>query len=106
MIINMLFATSGAQGGNPGATMFMFAAIFAIFYFLLIRPQRQQQKRQEEMIRALAKGDEVATVGGIVGKIVHLTDDIVTLRTAQDTRVEIERSKIGRRLNTGDGGSS
>jgi len=105
LFINMLFATSGAQGGNPGATMFMFAAIFAIFYFLLIRPQRQQQKRQEEMIRQLAKGDEVISVGGIVGKIVHLTDDIVTIRTAQDTRIELERSKVGRKLST-DGGSS
>lgn len=101
MFINLLFAPSGAQGGNPGATMFMFAAIFAIFYFLLIRPQRQQQKRQDEMIRALSKGDEIATIGGIVGKIVHLTDDIVTIRTAQDTRLEIERSKVGRKLATG-----
>ena len=81
MFIHLLLAPSGAQGGNPGATMFMFAAIFAIFYFLLIRPQRQQQKRQEEMIRALSKGDEVATIGGIVGRIVHLTDDIVTTST-------------------------
>ena len=105
MFIDILFAPSGGQGGNPGATMFMFAAIFAIFYFLLIRPQRQQQKRQEEMIRALAKGDEVASVGGIVGKIVHLTDDIVTIRTAQDTRIEIERSKVGRKLDTGGGSS-
>ena len=101
MFIHLLFAPSGAQGGNPGATMFMFAAIFAIFYFLLIRPQRQQQKRQDEMIRALSKGDEIATIGGIVGKIVHLTDDIVTIRTAQDTRLEIERSKVGRKLATG-----
>ena len=105
MFINMLFASSGAQGGNPGATMFMFAAIFAIFYFLLIRPQRQQQKRQDQMIRTLEKGDEVASVGGIVGKIVHLTDDIVTIRTAQDTRIEIERSKVGRKLDTGGGSS-
>lgn len=102
MFISLLFAPSGAQGGNPGATMFMFAAIFAIFYFLLIRPQRQQQKRQDEMIRALSKGDEVATVGGIVGKIVHLSDDVVTLKTAQDTRIEIERSKIGRKVSAGD----
>jgi len=105
LFINMLFASSGAQGGNPGATMFMFAAIFAIFYFLLIRPQRQQQKRQDQMIRTLEKGDEVASVGGIVGKIVHLTDDIVTIRTAQDTRIEIERSKVGRKLDTGGGSS-
>ena len=75
----------------------MFGAIFLIFYFLLIRPQRKQQKSHDEMVKSLSRGDEVVTIGGIIGKIVHLTDDRMTIKTADDTRLEVERSKIGRR---------
>jgi preprotein translocase subunit YajC len=85
--------------------LFMFGAIFAIFYFLLIRPQRNQQKAHDEMVAALSKGDEVTTIGGIVGKIVHLTDDRVTIRTGGDTRLEIERSKIGGKVSSESTGS-
>jgi len=99
----MLQAQGAPQGSSPFGMLFMFAAIFAIFYFLLIRPQRQQQKAHEQMVAQLAKGDDVATIGGIVGKIVHLTDDRVTIRTAGDTRIEIERSKVGRKVSAGPG---
>jgi preprotein translocase subunit YajC len=60
-----------------------------------IRPQRKQQKEHDEMVKSLARGDEVVTIGGIIGKIVHLTDDRVTIKTADDTRLEIQRSKVG-----------
>lgn len=75
----------------------MFGAIFLIFYFLLIRPQRKQQKSHDEMVKSLSRGDEVVTIGGIIGKIIHLTDDRITIKTAEDTRLEIERSKVGRK---------
>jgi preprotein translocase subunit YajC len=91
-------AASSGEGANPGATLFLFVGIFAILYFLLIRPQRQQQKSHDQMVTSLGKGDEVATIGGIVGKIVHITETRVTIRTADDTRLEIERDKVGRRL--------
>ena len=97
----MLQATGTPQGQSPFGMLFMFAAIFAIFYFLLIRPQKQQQKAHSEMVAALARGDEIATIGGIVGTIVHLTDEVVTIKTAGDTRLEIERSKVGRKLTPG-----
>lgn len=96
-----LFAPSGAEGPNPFGTIFMFAAIFLIFYFLLIRPQRQQQKAHDKMVQELRRGDEIATIGGIVGKIIHITDDRVTIKTASDTRLEVERSKVGRKLSGG-----
>jgi len=70
-----------------------------IFYFLLIRPQRKQQKSHDEMVQSLSRGDEVVTIGGIIGKIVHLTDDRMTIKTADETRLEIERSKIGRKAS-------
>ena len=97
-MLTLISASSGAEGANPGATLFMFLGIFAILYFLLIRPQRQQQKTHDKMVGSLGKGDEVATVGGIIGKIVHMTETRITIRTADDTRLEIERDKVGRRL--------
>ncbi|MGD8869198.1 MAG: preprotein translocase subunit YajC [Gemmatimonadales bacterium] len=82
-------------------TFIMLAAFIGIFYFLLIRPQRQQQKRHEEMVKALRRGDEVATLGGIVGRIVHIKDDRITIKTAEDTRLVIERDKVARKLAVG-----
>jgi preprotein translocase subunit YajC len=102
LLILWLQQTQAPTGPNPFGTVFMFGAIFLIFYFLLIRPQRKQQKQHEEMVRSLSRGDEIVTMGGIVGKIVHLTEDRVTIKTHVDTRLEIERSKVGRRMTTGD----
>ncbi len=99
MLILSLLQAQSPSGPNPFGTVFMFGAIFMIFYFLLIRPQRKQQKAHDEMVKSLSRGDEVVTMGGIFGKIVHLTDDRVTIKTADDTRLEIERSKIGRRVS-------
>ena len=95
---------AGLQAGPPSeqspfGMLFPIAAIFAIFYFLLIRPQRKQQKSHDEMVQSLSRGDEVVTIGGIIGKIVHLTDDRMTIKTADETRLEIERSKIGRKAS-------
>lgn len=98
MIANILFAASPEGGANPAGTLFMLAGFVAIFYFLFIRPQRKQQQRHEEMVNALQKGDEVVTVGGIVGTIVHIKDDRITVKTG-DTRIEVERSKVGQVLN-------
>lgn len=99
MIANLLlFAPSPEGGGNPIASLVMLAGIFAIFYFLFIRPQRKQQKAHEEMVQHLVKGDEVSTVGGIIGKIIHITDSTVTLKTADDTRIRVERAKVARKV--------
>ncbi len=91
---------AGPQGGgaSPWGTLIMFGAIFAIFYFLLIRPQRKQQKDHEAMVTALEKGDRVVTLGGIVGQIIHAEEDLLTIKTADDTRLVVERGKVGRKL--------
>jgi preprotein translocase subunit YajC len=91
-----------ADGGGGGftGTLIMLMAFVGIFYFLLIRPQRQQQKRHQEMVQSLKRGDEVATVGGIVGRIVHVKDDRLTIKTADDTRLVIERDKVARKFVT------
>ncbi|KPK83237.1 MAG: hypothetical protein AMS25_00430 [Gemmatimonas sp. SM23_52] len=90
----------GGGGGGFTGTLIMLMAFIGIFYFLLIRPQRQQQKRHQEMVQSLKRGDEVATVGGIVGRIVHVKDDRLTIKTAEETRVVIERDKVARKFVT------
>jgi preprotein translocase subunit YajC len=71
--------------------------IVAIFYFLLIVPQRREAKRHREMLEALKAGDEVVTAGGLKGEIIHLKEDEVTLKTG-DSRVIVERARIARQV--------
>ncbi len=95
MLMLSLFAGSPDGGqANPAATIMMMGGFIAIFYFLFFRPQRKQQQDHQALIQGLKKGDEITSVGGIVGTIVHLTDDRVTLKSGE-TKIEIERSKIG-----------
>ena len=84
------------EGAN-GSTVFIIqmVAIFAIFYFLLIRPQRAAQKRHQQMLTELKKGDEVVTEGGIVGSVVHIAEDQVTVKSGE-SRIVVMRGKIAR----------
>lgn len=85
------------QGGS-GALVIVFvqiAALIAIFWFLLIRPQRQQQKQHEELLKGLKKGDEVVTAGGVVGRIVHIKDDRLTIESGE-SRLVVERERVAR----------
>ena len=83
------------EGGNS-ATIFMvqMVAIFAIFYFLLIRPNQKERQRHEQMLTKIKKGDEIVTNGGIIGKIVHVEEKRLTLRTGENTRITVDRSRI------------
>jgi preprotein translocase subunit YajC len=89
-----LFAPSG-QGGSGGLTIFFIqmAAIVAIFYFLIIRPKVQQEKKHRERLGELRKNDRVVTVGGILGEVVHLKDDQVTIKTGE-SRIVVQRDRI------------
>ena len=68
----VIFAQAAAAGPSPFGSLFMFGSIFAIFYFLVIRPQSKQRKEHEEKVMGLKKGDQVITAGGIVGEVVHI----------------------------------
>jgi preprotein translocase subunit YajC len=68
--------------------------IFGIFFFLLIRPQQRERRRREDMLRNLKKGDRVATTGGLIGTIMALSDQTVTLKVADTVRVECLRSAV------------
>jgi preprotein translocase subunit YajC len=86
-----------AEDGGGGFMILMMniALIFLIFYFILIRPQRKERERHQAMIDALTKGDEIVTAGGIVGTIIHVAPDRLTLKTADNTRIVVDRSKVG-----------
>ena len=70
----------------------MLVVMFAIFYFLIIRPENKRKKKTEEMRGSLSIGDEITTIGGIVGKIVQVTEDTITFETGED-RVRIQTKK-------------
>ena len=96
-----------ATGANSIATFIFPLAILAIFYFILIVPQRRQLKQHQELVAALEKGDQVVTAGGLMGEITGIKDDSVQIKTGTST-VVVERSRIVRRngQGTGPGGRS
>ena len=86
-------AAGGAQSG--GFTAFIpLIIMFAIFYFLLIRPQQKKTKQHREMISALKKGDRVVTSGGIHGRITSADDTVVTVEISDKVRIKINRGNI------------
>ena len=92
-------ALQAPAGGSPMFAIGIQILAFAlIFWFLLIRPQRKAAQRHREMLEALQRNDEVVTEGGIIGTVVHLADDRITIRTGENTRIVVARSKIARVL--------
>jgi preprotein translocase subunit YajC len=69
-------------------------AIFVVFYFLLIRPQQKRAKEHKKMTEALAKGDEVITTGGTLGKITDVGEAFVTVEVAQGVEIKVQRSAV------------
>lgn len=70
----------------------MFVVLIVVFYFFLIRPENKKKKKLEDMRNQLAVGDEITTIGGIVGKIVNIKDDLITFETGED-RVRMQVTK-------------
>lgn len=98
----LLAILQAAPGGQLTGMIFMYGAIFAIFYFVLIRPQQKQRKQHDALVKALKKGDEIVTVGGVVGEVVSIQskdapalDDRITIKSGE-TRLVIERGRIAR----------
>ena len=79
---------------NPIMNLFPLILIFVIFYFLLIRPQKKQEKEHQKLLKALDKNDQVVTSGGIHGTIVNVKDKTVTLRVDENVKIEIEKNCI------------
>ena len=98
----------GGSGGSLTPFLVQLAAIFGIFYFLLIRPQQAQKKKHEEALRNIKRGDQIVTAGGIVGEVIHVKEivaadgekmrpleDHVTIKSAE-SRLIVERGRIAR----------
>jgi preprotein translocase subunit YajC len=85
---------------SPFGMLVPMAAIFLIFYFLLIRPQQKRQREQEAMLKSIEKGDSVVTAGGLHGKITGVTDDVLTVDIGgvkgDRMRVKVARARIDR----------
>ena len=87
------------EGGSAGIIfMVQMVLIFVIFYFLLIRPQSKERQRHESMLKTLKKGDEIITNGGLIGTIVHVEENRLTLRTGENTRVTVDRGRVAQLL--------
>lgn len=91
-------AAQGAAGGGL-FTIIYFALMIGIFYFLLIRPQKKQRRALANMIDSLQVNDEVVTAGGVIGKVVTIKEDSVTIETSADrTKITFEKNSISKVL--------
>lgn len=93
-----------AQAAGPGATtnILFIVALFAIMYFVMIRPQQKQMKEQQALLSALKKGDDVVTSSGILGKIWLVADKTVTLEVSSGVRFRILKSSIQGKVSVND----
>ena len=96
MFISSAFAQTASGGDMQSSLMSMLPLVlmFVVLYFVMIRPQMKKQKEHRAMIEALAKGDEVATVGGMLGKVTKLGEGYLTLEVAPNVEVQIQRSAV------------
>ena len=100
MLLESSATTTGSTGGNSISnilSLLLFPLLLVIMYFFMIRPQRKQEKEAAAMRNSLSIGDEVTTIGGIIGRVINVKDDTFVLETTRDrTRIRFERSAVKR----------
>jgi len=95
-------AAGGApQGNDLFSTLIFMAVIFGMLWFFMIRPQQKRQKEHQALLSNLAKGDEVATSGGILGRVKDVNEQFVTLEIAQGVEVKLQKQAVGNVLPKG-----
>lgn len=99
--MNLFIADAYAQAADPAAqqggglvSIMMLVVMFVAFYFLLIRPQAKRAKEHKAMIAALAKGDEVVTAGGVLGRVTELNEQFATVEVAEGVQIKVQRHAI------------
>src|SRR5437868_15550670 len=97
--MNGLIPAAWAQGASGGATnqfapLLMMVVFIVIFYFLLIRPQQKKAKEHQALITKLSTGDEIVTTGGLLGKVVEVGDNFLTLEVADGVRVKVQKFQV------------
>ena len=109
-MVDLAFAAmqspSGQGGGSAMVQVAFFAAIFAIFYFLLIRPQQRQRKERESLLSTVKAGDRVVMTSGLHGTVIKLSEHSVTVKVADQVRLEFDRTAIGRIVPSSSEGAS
>jgi preprotein translocase subunit YajC len=83
-----------APAGSPLAMPVLMVVFIAVFYFLLIRPQQKKAKEHQALITKLASGDEIVTTGGILGRVVEVGDNFLTLEIADGVRVKVQKFQV------------
>lgn len=96
-------APGGGQAGGGWINLIPLILMFAVFYWLLIRPQQQKQKKHQEMLKSLKTGDQVLTQGGIYGTIVGFGEDNrVKLKIAENVKIDVARNSIAEKIGPGE----
>ena len=94
---NLQFLLEEESSSGGWLTIAMIVLLFVVLYFFMIRPQKKQEKKDSEMRDALCVGDEVTTIGGIIGKVISIKDETFVLETTKErTRIRFERSALKR----------
>ena len=94
--ISDALAAAPSEGAGDALTSFLpLIFIFVVFYFLLIRPQSKKAKEHKQMVAAIAKGDEVVTNGGLLGRVVKVGDNFIELELAEGVTVKLQRGAVG-----------
>ena len=88
-------ATTAASTGSTVYTFIMLAVLFVVFYFIMYRPQKKQEKETANMRNNLQVGDEITTIGGIIGKIISIKDETILIETSADrTKIRLLKSAV------------
>ena len=97
MLLEASTTTTGTNNGGSLLSLLLFPVLLIIMYIFMIRPQRKQEKEATAMRNSLSVGDEVTTIGGIIGRVINVKDDTFVLETTRDrTRIRFERSAVKR----------
>jgi preprotein translocase subunit YajC len=96
MFINNAYAQFGGTAGadNGMSSLIMMIGMFAVLYFIMIRPQMKRQKELKTMLESLTKGDEITTASGLLGKITDLNELYVTVELAPNLTVKMQRTAV------------
>ncbi len=101
MFIPQAFANTSAAGGFDLMGFLPMIVIFVLFWFLLIRPQQKKMKEHQKMLSEINKGDEVATQGGIVGRVTKAGDQYLAIEIANGVEINVQRGAVAAKLEKG-----
>ncbi len=94
LLSDAMAQTAQPQAGGSIASFIPLVLLFAAMYFIVIRPQKKKMKDHQDLVDALAKGDEIMTNGGILGKIISVHDSFITVEIAQNVTIKLQRSAV------------